>query len=421
MGADHGGAEQQGPGPDGQQGHRRRTVELHHDRVAGVAQRRLTVPGPVHDLGRGRRHEPPGGQHPDHRGELAQPRPLAPGGGRRGGHEPVPITEANQLGPRLAKASAGRSRSWSGPVRPDGSGRAGPAGEYWSGQDWRVRPDGGARAHDTSVRPRRPVPLAGPSLSTHRPGLCPLTTQPCGPVYGGGVPLSPHVPDLAALELFAAVARYGSIGAAARHTGVSQQAASARLRAMEAQVGAALLDRDPRGSRLTPAGALLVDWAAPLLAQAGGLDSGIASLRRARDAQLRVAASLTVAEHLLPAWLVALRDEYARAGRQPAEVTLVAANSEAVAGTVAERRGSRFVEGPSRPRGCGPGGGHRPARHRGPPGPSVGPPPVPGPPGRTGGRALVEREAGSGTRQALRAALIASSARALRWPRPRCG
>ena len=108
------------------------------------------------------------------------------------------------------------------------------------------------------------------------------------------VPLSPHVPDLAALELFVAVARYGSIGAAARHAGISQQAASARLRAMEAQVGAALLDRDPRGSRLTAAGALLVDWAAPLLAQAGELDSGIASLRRARDAQLRVAASLTM-------------------------------------------------------------------------------------------------------------------------------
>ena len=62
------------------------------------------------------------------------------------------------------------------------------------------------------------------------------------------------MPELTALELFAAVARYGSIGAAARHAGISQQAASARLRAMEAQVGAVLLDRDPRGSRLTPAG-----------------------------------------------------------------------------------------------------------------------------------------------------------------------
>jgi DNA-binding transcriptional LysR family regulator len=54
----------------------------------------------------------------------------------------------------------------------------------------------------------------------------------------------------------------------------------------------------------------------------------------------------------VPAWLVALRAEYAQAGRQPAEITLVAANSEAVAGTVAEHGVDLgFVEGPSAPRG----------------------------------------------------------------------
>jgi molybdate transport repressor ModE-like protein len=229
------------------------------------------------------------------------------------------------------------------------------------------------------------------------------------PGYRGVVPLSPHVPDLAALELFVAVARYGSIGAAARQAGISQQAASARLRAMEAQVGAALLDRDPRGSRLTPAGALLVDWAAPLLAQAGELDSGIASLRRARDAQLRVAASLTVAEHLLPAWLVALRDEYEQAGRQPAEITLVAANSEAVAGTVAEHGVDLgFVEGPTPPRGLRSRvvaadrlavvvrPDHPWARRRSPVRPA-----------ELAATPLVEREEGSGTREALHAALTA--------------
>ena len=236
-------------------------------------------------------------------------------------------------------------------------------------------------------------------MAAHRPPLC--------PGYRGDVPLSSHVPDLAALELFVAVARYGSIGAAARHAGTSQQAASARLRAMEAQVGTILLDRDPRGSRLTPAGALLVDWAAPLLAQAGELDSGIASLRRARDAQLRVAASLTIAEHLLPAWLVALRDEYERAGRQPADITLLAANSEAVAGMVAEHGVDLgFVEGPTPPRGLRSRvvaadrlavvvrPDHPWARRR-----------SPVRPGELAATPLVEREEGSGTRESLHAAL----------------
>jgi DNA-binding transcriptional LysR family regulator len=178
---------------------------------------------------------------------------------------------------------------------------------------------------------------------------------------------------------------------------------------MEAQVGAALLDRDPRGSRLTPAGALVVDWAAPLLAQAGELDSGIASLRRARDAQLRVAASLTIAEHLLPAWLVALRDEYEQAGRQPAEITLVAANSEAAAALVAEHGVDLgFVEGPSAPRGLRSRvvaadrlavvvrPDHPWARRRSPVRAA-----------ELAGTPLVEREEGSGTREALRAALTA--------------
>ena len=223
------------------------------------------------------------------------------------------------------------------------------------------------------------------------------------------MPLSPRVPDLPVLELFAAVARYCSIGAAARHTGVSQQAASARLRAMEAQVGTTLLDRDPRGSRLTAAGALLVDWASPLLAQAGELDSGIASLRRARDAQLRVAASLPGPPRHAHGPAVALRDEYAQTGRQPAEITLVAANSEAVAATVAEHGVDLgFVEGPSAPQGLRSRvvatdrlvivvrPDHPWARRRSPVSPA-----------ELAATPLVEREAGSGTGQALRAALTA--------------
>jgi molybdate transport repressor ModE-like protein len=224
------------------------------------------------------------------------------------------------------------------------------------------------------------------------------------------VPLSPHVPGLETLELFVSVARLGSIGAAARRAGISQQAASARLRTMEAQVGAVLLTRDPRGSRLTPAGALLADWAAPLLDLAASLDSGIASLRRAREAQLRVAASLTVAEHLVPAWLVALRQGYEQAGRAAAEITLIAANSEAVATLVTQRQADLgFVEGPAAPPGLRSRviaadrlavvvrPDHPWARRRSPVRPA-----------ELAATPLVEREEGSGTRQVLRAALGAA-------------
>ena len=86
------------------------------------------------------------------------------------------------------------------------------------------------------------------------------------------MPLSPHLPSLTALELLLDVARTGSIGAAARQHGISQQSASERLRSMEAQVGAPLVVRGPRGSSLTPAGTVLVEWAARLVETAAEID-----------------------------------------------------------------------------------------------------------------------------------------------------
>jgi DNA-binding transcriptional LysR family regulator len=69
--------------------------------------------------------------------------------------------------------------------------------------------------------------------------------------------LSAHVPDLAALEVLLGVARSGSLNSAARQIGVSQQAVSARIRAMEAQTGVVLVRRTPRGSSLTAEGAVI--------------------------------------------------------------------------------------------------------------------------------------------------------------------
>ena len=90
------------------------------------------------------------------------------------------------------------------------------------------------------------------------------------------MPLSPHLPPLSALELLVDVARTSSIGAAARTHGISQQAASERLRSIEAQVGLSLVVRGPRGSSLTPAGTVMVEWAARLLDVAGEIDAASA-------------------------------------------------------------------------------------------------------------------------------------------------
>jgi len=61
--------------------------------------------------------------------------------------------------------------------------------------------------------------------------------------YADRMGLSAHVPDLAALEVLLGVARTGSLNSAAQQIGVSQQAISARIRAMEAQTGVTLVRR----------------------------------------------------------------------------------------------------------------------------------------------------------------------------------
>jgi molybdate transport repressor ModE-like protein len=165
------------------------------------------------------------------------------------------------------------------------------------------------------------------------------------------VALSPHMPDLGSLELLLAVARTGSLGAAGRELGLTQQAVSARVRTVEKLVGVAVLHRGPRGSTLTDAGALLVDWATRVLAAAEELDTAIGALRGRRDARLDVAASFTVAEYLLPGWLVKLRTEPAADGVDTT-VNLVVRNSEQVARRVlAGESRIGFVEGPDLPRG----------------------------------------------------------------------
>ena len=148
-------------------------------------------------------------------------------------------------------------------------------------------------------------------------------------------------PDLLSLRLLAGLARAGSIGAAGRTLGMSQQSASERLRRLEADLGVTLVARGPRGATLTDAGRLVVEWSADLLERADAFTQAAESLRAERTATLTVHASLTVAESVLPGVLVTFRR------RHETRVTLHAANSETVVAAV--RAGTAdlgFIEGP---------------------------------------------------------------------------
>lgn len=154
-----------------------------------------------------------------------------------------------------------------------------------------------------------------------------------------------RLPDLEALALFIAVDETGSVGAAARRFGISQPAASQRVRLLERQLRLDLLDRRTSGSTVTATGRVVSDWAAELVAAGADFARDVRTLSGEHESRLRIAASLTVADYLMPTWLMTLNGI-----RPDVSVSLQPMNSEKVIDLVV---GSDvdlgFVEGPREP------------------------------------------------------------------------
>lgn len=106
--------------------------------------------------------------------------------------------------------------------------------------------------------------------------------------------------DLEALRMFVAVAAAGSMTRAAGALRLSQPAVSKRLGELEARVGAPLFDRLPRGVRLTAAGALLLPHAERLLALADSAQRELNALADLSRGSLSVGASTTIGGYLVP-------------------------------------------------------------------------------------------------------------------------
>lgn len=219
------------------------------------------------------------------------------------------------------------------------------------------------------------------------------------------MPLPPRTPELSALDLFVSVAEAGSVGRAAAMHRISQPSASQRLQRLERQLGLRLLIRTTSGSRLTPAGEAVLGWARRVLEHARQLAVSADALRAEDAAVVQVAASLTIADYLFPAWLTRLHQQH------PATRLALRVGNSAAVTTLVRRREVElgFTEAPQPPPGLGHrviGGDqllvvvpatHRWARRR-----------RPLPVAALAGEPLAVREPGSGTRDALTAALTAA-------------
>jgi len=117
-------------------------------------------------------------------------------------------------------------------------------------------------------------------------------------IVDSGQPVEPRLRlSLRQLEVFVATARSGSTRGAAQRVARSQSAASAALAELEAALDAPLFDRVGRRLALNENGRALLPGAIALLDHAGELQGLLTSEHRS---PLRVAASLTIGEYLLP-------------------------------------------------------------------------------------------------------------------------
>jgi DNA-binding transcriptional LysR family regulator len=116
--------------------------------------------------------------------------------------------------------------------------------------------------------------------------------------------------DVNRLRVIDAVARHGSVTAAARELSYSQPSVSHHLARLEAETGAQLLQRVGRGIRLTQAGQLLADRAAEILGRIDAADAELAAHVGLTAGRVRLAGFASAISALVPRAAAALARDH---------------------------------------------------------------------------------------------------------------
>jgi len=115
--------------------------------------------------------------------------------------------------------------------------------------------------------------------------------------------------DVTRLRVLVAVARCGSVTAAARALNYAQPSVSHHLARLEAETGTKLIQRAGRGIRLTDAGRLLAERAAEVIGRLDAAENELAAYTGLRAGRLRLAAFPSALGTIVPAAAALLREQ----------------------------------------------------------------------------------------------------------------
>src|SRR5437660_10146276 len=116
--------------------------------------------------------------------------------------------------------------------------------------------------------------------------------------------------DSRQLRAFATLARTGSFTLAAKELYLSQSAVSHSMKALEQDVGCRLLDRMGKKVLLTQAGEQLLHHAQKILSEMSQARDSLRQLGKWGRARLRVGASTTACQYILPAVLREFKESF---------------------------------------------------------------------------------------------------------------
>jgi len=116
--------------------------------------------------------------------------------------------------------------------------------------------------------------------------------------------------DVKRMKVLREVAARGSFSAAAEALSFTQSAVSQQIAALERESGATLLERGPRGVRVTDAGRALVSHADAILARIEDAEEDLAALAGLRGGRLRLATFQSGGATLVPRAVKAFHDRH---------------------------------------------------------------------------------------------------------------